>query len=297
MLLPVYFGVREPQRVCRSCSVTLEPMQTSLASSISNSTRDTEFDPDDVGKYMLNPLSFSMSAEIKKACHSIENFFGHSPNSTIQDQYIPAVLLKQAKGLAFLTVIKAGMVFTGRIGTGIVVAKDAEGNWTAPSAIGIGGLGWGFQIGGEVSDFVIILNTDSAVDAFSGKAQVSLGSQLGISVGPVGRTGEATMNIGDGGLAPCYSYSQSKGLFAGISLEGAVISERTSINHNFYGLKCEGKDLLAGKYPPPKAAAPCKYLLYLLLNVSKTSIVYNALRTALNKDPGSLLGSNNNNQI
>lgn len=75
-------------------------------------------------------------------------------------------------------------------------------------------------------DFIVILNTESAVDAFSGKGQVSLGSQLSVAAGPLGRTGEASVSVNNEAFAPVYTYSKSKGLFAGISLEGAVISER-----------------------------------------------------------------------
>jgi lipid-binding SYLF domain-containing protein len=61
--------------------------------------------------------------------------------------------------LQFLTVIKVGFVFTGRVGTGLVVARLPDGRWSAPSAIATAGVGWGAQIGGEITDFVIILNT------------------------------------------------------------------------------------------------------------------------------------------
>jgi len=269
-LLPVNFQVREPQRVCASCCVVVDPMQDELASSISNSTRHLEFDPAK-GSAMSNPLSFSMSAEIKKACQSIENFFGHCQNAMLQDQYIPATLLRQAKGIAFLTVVKAGFLFSGRFGTGIVVGHDRRGSWTAPSAIGLAGVGWGAQIGGEVSDFVIILNTEAAVDAFSGKGQVSLGSQIGLAAGPLGRTGDISVNVGDGGMAPCYTYSQSKGLFVGVSLEGALITERADVNQNFYGKHYEPRELLSGRIPRPNAAEP----------------LYKALGVACSKDPDS----------
>ncbi len=223
-MLPSEFGVREPQRVCTGCAAELEQYQEGLISTISNQTRTLNFNPDDISKFGSSPISFSMTAEIIKATHSVENFFGFVPNALIKDQSIPVSFLRQAKGIAFLSVIKAGFLFTGRIGTGLVVAKLPNGEFSAPSAIGTMGMGWGAQVGAEITDFVIILNTSGAVDAFSGSGQVSLGSELAVALGPLGRSSEADVNIGDKGIAPVFTYSQSKGFFAGISLEGAVIA-------------------------------------------------------------------------
>ncbi|CAK8995620.1 SH3 domain-containing protein PJ696.02, partial [Durusdinium trenchii] len=255
-LLPPSFGVREPQRVCNKCCEILDPMQDRLAATMSNSTRTLSPKPG-AGAGQPSLISFSMSAEIQKACAAVDNFFaaGNTQN-VIKDQYIPAMLLRMAKGVAFLQVWKMGFMFSARVASGIVVGRDRQGSWTAPSAIGLAGLGWGAQLGGEVSDFVIILNTESAVDAFSGKGQVSLGSQLSLAAGPLGRTGEASINVSDVGFAPCYTYSQTKGLFFGVSLEGAIIKERADVNDRFYGKHFDPKDILAGRVAPPKAAEP-----------------------------------------
>ena len=249
-LLPVEFGVREPQRVCKDCCAELEPLQSDLAATISNSTRSLGA-KDSKNTFFSNPVSFSLTAEIQKAIHTVDGFF----DGKIQDRYIPAQFLQSAKGLCFLTVVKGGFLFSARIGTGLVVGRDRQGSWTAPSAIGLAGVGWGAQIGGEVTTFMIILNTEAAVDAFSGKGQVSIGSQIAVAAGPLGRTGEASVSLGDGGMAPCYSYSQSKGFFVGLSLEGAIITERKDVNKNFYGVSHDPKDILAGRVARPQAAA------------------------------------------
>ena len=76
-------------------------------------------------------------------------------------------MLKQTL-LQFLTVIKAGIIWSGKIGTGLVIARNRDGSWSAPSAIGTAGMGWGAQIGAECTDFVILLNSHAAVDAFTG---------------------------------------------------------------------------------------------------------------------------------
>ncbi len=88
------------------------------------------------------------------------------------------------------------------------------------------GISWGALIGGEVTDFMLILNTQRAVDSFMSNKQVSLGAEMSVAVGPLGRTGAGNMTAHARGIVPVYSYSHSRGLFAGISLEGAVISAR-----------------------------------------------------------------------
>jgi len=108
-----------------------------------------------------------------------------------------------------------------------------------------------------VTDIVIVLTSAAAVAAFSGKGQVSLGGELSVAVGPLGRSAEGALRAGDKGMSSCISYSHSKGFFAGVSIEGAVISQRPDINRNFYGTsKYEPQDLLKGNVPPAPAAKP-----------------------------------------
>ena len=108
-----------------------------------------------------------------------------------------------------------------------------------------------------MTDIVIVLTSAAAVAAFSGKGQVSLGGELSVAVGPLGRSAEGALRAGDKGMSSCISYSHSKGFFAGVSIEGAVISQRPDINRNFYGTsKYEPQDLLKGNVPPAPAAKP-----------------------------------------
>ena len=95
------------------------------------------------------------------------------------------------------------------------------------------GIGW--QIGAEITDFVIILNTQSALEAFY-KPNATLGGNLTVSAGPFGRSAEVSAELASK-MAAIYSYSTSKGLFAGMSLEGSVILERKEANEKFYGQK------------------------------------------------------------
>ncbi|KAG2788141.1 hypothetical protein PC129_g11879 [Phytophthora cactorum] len=247
-------NVHNPQRVCDDCHARLDPEQEELRRTMSHAVQQMEVKESGPQRFFNSPYSFTLREEIRKATYSVKNF---TFQGVVKDQSIPLPLLTHAKGIAFLTVIKMGFVFTGRMGTGLVVARLPDGRWSAPSAIGTAGVGWGPQIGGEITDFVIILNTQRAVEAFCASGQVNLGAELGISAGPVGRVASGALEASASmDVAPCYSYSHSKGLYAGISLEGSVILSRPDINRSFYGKAVTVPELLGGVEPPPVAAAP-----------------------------------------
>ncbi|ETI45952.1 hypothetical protein F443_09591 [Phytophthora nicotianae P1569] len=247
-------NARNPQRVCDDCHARLEPEQEELRRTMSHAVQQMEVKESGPQRFFNSPYSFTLREEIRKATYSVKNF---TFQGVVKDQSIPLPLLTHAKGIAFLTVIKVGFVFTGRMGTGLVVARLPDGRWSAPSAIGTAGVGWGPQIGGEITDFVIILNTQRAVEAFCASGQVNLGAELGISAGPVGRVASGALEASASmDVAPCYSYSHSKGLYAGISLEGSVILSRPDINRSFYGKAVTVPELLGGVEPPPVAATP-----------------------------------------
>lgn len=165
------------------------------------------------------------------------------------------------QGLAILTVIKAGFIGSGRYGNGVVVARLADGSWSAPSAIGTGGAGFGGQIGFELTDFVFILNDAAAVRTFSQQGSITLGGNVSIAAGPVGRNAEAAGAASLKGVAGIFSYSKTKGLFAGVSLEGSAIIERRDANEKLYGQRFTAKELLEGAVRPPPAAGPLMSIL------------------------------------
>jgi len=178
-------------------------------------------------------------------CASIIRDFRQMP-----EKRIPRNVLRHSKGLAILTVIKAGFIFSGKGGQGVVVARTGHG-WSGPSFIATGGAGWGLQAGAQVTDFVIVLNNDDAVRAFSRGGNVTIGADVSAVAGPVGRTAE-------GAVAPTaavYTYSKSKGLFAGVSLEGAVIGTQKDSNFRYYGRPVRADEILNGRVAPPPGAA------------------------------------------
>ncbi|MDP3980877.1 MAG: YSC84-related protein [Chlamydiota bacterium] len=185
-----------------------------------------------------------LQKDIDKAALIIDAF------NEIPEQAIPQEVLEHAQGLAIITVAKAGFILSGRVGTGLVIVKTPTG-WSAPSAIGTGGGGIGFQIGAQITDFVIVLNRQEAVDAFSQGGNVTLGGNLSVSAGPVGRTAEADVTP----LAAVLTYSRSKGVFAGVSLEGTVIIEKKKTNEEFYGKALRAYEILTGVAAPPESAS------------------------------------------
>jgi lipid-binding SYLF domain-containing protein len=152
-------------------------------------------------------------------------------------------------------VLKAGFLGSGRYGNGIFVARLSDGSWSAPSAIGLGGAGFGGQIGFELTDFVFVLNDAAAVRAFSQQGSLTLGSNVSIAAGPIGKNAEAAAATSLKGVAGVFSYSKTKGLFAGVSLEGSAIVERRDANEKLYGQRYTASQLMEGSVRPPPAAA------------------------------------------
>lgn len=194
----------------------------------------------------------TMEGAINGAVQTLEHLF--SPNLD-HDKRIPIDFLHQAKGLAFLTVLKAGFVWTARVGTGIVISKLPDGRWSAPSAIGTAGLGFGAEMGGQLIEFMIILNSEQAVKSFMQKNQLSAGANLEFAAGPYGRAAGANANISASGVAPNYTYSHSKGLFGGVGLQGSAISARSDLNKKFYGREITPSEILTGAVEQPAAAS------------------------------------------
>lgn len=110
-----------------------------------------------------------------KAAKVLNSFLKLDPNnkSSLDGNVIPPHILAHAKGLAILTVLKAGFIWSGRAGSGVVIARLQDGSWSAPSGIHTVGAGVGGQIGAELTNFVIVLNTDDAVKAFGHGMNVS----------------------------------------------------------------------------------------------------------------------------
>src|ERR1051325_9463590 len=157
------------------------------------------------------------------------------------DQGIPDALLKKAYGIAVIPhVVKGAFGFGGRYGKGLVVQINAMGGWGTPLFIEIGGGSFGLQLGVEATDVVMVFtNHDGIKPLLEGKLKI--GADASATAGPVGRKAEVGTDI----LlkSAIYSYSRSKGLFAGIALDGAVLQLDDDANKNVYGKKTVAADI------------------------------------------------------
>lgn len=157
------------------------------------------------------------------------------------DQGIPDSLVKRAYGIAVIPhVVKGAFGVGGRYGKGLVAQRNADGGWGTPLFIEIGGGSFGFQLGVEATDVVMVfVNRDGITPMLKGKLKI--GADASATAGPVGRKAEAGTDV----LlkSAIYSYSRSKGLFAGIALDGAVIQLDDDANKSVYGKKSVGSDV------------------------------------------------------
>ena len=174
------------------------------------------------------------------------------------DQGIPEVLLKRAYGIAVIPhVVKGAFGIGGRYGKGLVAQRTADGGWGTPLFIEIGGGSFGLQLGVEATDVVMVFtNRDGIKPLLKGKLKI--GADASATAGPVGRQAEAGTDI----LlkSAIYSYSRSKGLFAGIALDGAVIQLDDDANKSVYGKKTVAADMSKVKISPPAIAVVQPFL-------------------------------------
>jgi len=155
---------------------------------------------------------------------------------------IPDELMSRAKGIAVIPhVVKGAMGIGGRYGKGLMAQRDAtSGKWMPPSFIEIGGGSAGFQIGVEATDLVLVFTEDKGIKSLL-DGKVTLGADATVAAGPIGRKASAGTDIKL--TSAIYSYSRSKGLFAGVSLDGAAVTIDEDANKVAYGKAVSGQDI------------------------------------------------------
>ena len=170
------------------------------------------------------------------------------------DREIPKELWDRAACVAVIPSLKkAAFVFGGEYGKGLVSCRTA-GAWGSPAFVLLEKGSWGFQIGGETVDMVLLIMNQHGVDRLL-ESKVSLGADLSVAGGPVGRDARAST---DAQLkAEILSYSRSQGLFAGVDISGGILKADDEDNHDLYGQAVTGRQLLVtNKLSTPRAAQP-----------------------------------------
>jgi lipid-binding SYLF domain-containing protein len=158
--------------------------------------------------------------------------------------------LKNVKGLLiFPQVLKAGFILGGSGGTGVLVARDPKtGNWSEPAFYTIGAISFGLQIGGEAAEVVMMIMNQKAVDSLL-TTSVKLGGDTSIALGPIGAgaKGEITADI--------ISFAKSKGIYAGLNLEGSVVGVREGLNKAYYGREASPAEIIVKQEVSNKGSA------------------------------------------
>ena len=161
-----------------------------------------------------------------------------------QDTKTMARTIKSAKGIAiFPAVTEAALGLGGLGGEGIVLIRNPKGGWYGPSYASISGGSIGFQIGVKKVGLVLAITNNDGLQAFTGGNSFKLGADVSIAAGPVGRDAEAATD--SRAQASIYSYSISKGLFAGVSLKGSVINVNRDANKAYWQKPIEAKEALS----------------------------------------------------
>lgn len=169
---------------------------------------------------------------------------------------VPQKLLDRADCIVvFPSVRKAAFGIGASYGRGAMTCRrgdNFDGHWGAPSMMALEGLSVGFQLGAQATDFVLLVMNDRGAHGIL-TSKVKLGGNVSATAGPVGRDASAETNVT--ARAEILSYSRSRGLFGGVSLEGSTIRPDNDANEKIYGQKLEAKEIvLHGKVPVPPAA-------------------------------------------
>jgi lipid-binding SYLF domain-containing protein len=173
----------------------------------------------------------------------------------VPDKGIPEGLLASSKCIAVVpSLIKGGFIVGGHYGKGVATCRTSSG-WSAPAPFLIEGGSWGLQFGGETVDLVMLVTNDKGMRDFL-TTKFKLGAGASITAGPVGR--DTAVGANPGVQSEIISYSRSRGVFAGIDLNGAVIKQDADATRDLYGRVVPLKAVLLGKVSPPEG---CRHFL------------------------------------
>jgi lipid-binding SYLF domain-containing protein len=167
------------------------------------------------------------------------------------DKGIPQEILGSAECVAVVpSMLKGGFIFGAKYGRGLASCRTPKG-WSAPAFFSVAGGSFGLQIGGQAVDLImLIMNKDGVQHLLS--SQFALGADASVAAGPVGRHAEG--NTDWKMRAQVLTYSRARGIFAGVSLNGAVVKQDKDSTRDFYGHMVTTKASLTGEVPPPAAA-------------------------------------------
>ncbi|TMQ57184.1 MAG: lipid-binding SYLF domain-containing protein [Candidatus Eisenbacteria bacterium] len=175
------------------------------------------------------------------------------------DRSVPEQLQENCKCIVVIPgMIKGALGFGARWGKGVMSCRNGQGGWSPPIFVSLKGGSWGLQIGAEKTDLVLFFMTERGARSLVTSSKFTLGGKISVAAGPLGRSGEASTDLKLN--AEIYSYAKSKGLFAGISLEGARLAPQKDANAEYYGKPIGAQDLLFGHNAPVVRAEAKEFL-------------------------------------
>ena len=175
-----------------------------------------------------------LSAQTKQIGRITDAKLAFEDVTAIPEKTIPEFLLQDAVGIAIIPdVVKLGFIIGGEHGKGVLLLKSQDGSWSNPIFITLSGGSIGWQVGAQSADIILVFKTKRSVDGvLSGK--FTLGVDVAAAAGPLGRRASASTDMEL--KAEIYSYSRSRGFFAGLSLDGTILQIDDAANAAFYGV-------------------------------------------------------------
>lgn len=192
----------------------------------------------------------------KKERNRVENAGGVMKEIMDIPDSIPQSLINKADCVVVLpSVLKFAFIFGGSYGRGVMTCRSGEtfqGPWGAPSMMALEGGSFGLQLGGQATDFVLLLMSERSASSIL-SSKVKLGGDASVAAGPVGRTASAETDVAL--RAEILTYSRARGLFAGVSLTGSTLRPDNNANRALYGRAIDAKEIvLKGAVPVPASA-------------------------------------------
>lgn len=197
---------------------------------------------------LLGPVSTATAADRAEAQAIVDKSTG-ALTDLMGDEHFPWLhgYIKSAKGvLIFPQILKGGFILGGSGGTGVVMTRNSEtGTWGDPAFYTLGSATFGFQFGGEAAELVMVAMTQKAIDSLLAST-LKLGGDTSVALGPIGGGAKGSVTIPEV-TADFVSFAKTKGLYAGLNLEGSLLEVRDGLNSAYYGKEVKPADILVKK--------------------------------------------------
>ena len=200
--------------------------------------------------HTVSPLPTTATTKAEKKVEEVIEVFGKIMSNP--KTRIPAELLQRSEGIAiFENVVQAGFIFGGRRGTGVILLRQPDGEWSNPAFLSISGGSFGLQLGGKSSDIVLVFPNRDRVNEILSRS-FELGGNISGTAGPVA---SGAGNPEDDRNEPIYIYVRSSGLFGGLTVDGSKIGFHKDRNREFYGQVITPREIFRDPFLPVPAIA------------------------------------------